>query len=120
MQDLTIGIERACLECEKLQNKCICRKVRHEALPEKLKDKSYRAMLTHQEEKCYEGDNIRKKIDDEWKLVMKEEMCKDESDDEHNSELELEDDRYFTCRIFDVLVHCVHCVRWKLNKNALW
>ena len=86
VQDLIIDTEWTCIEYENFQYKCIYRKVRHEALIEKLKDELFRVMLMQKEEKCLEVDSAKKKIDNEWKLDAKEEIHEEESDDEYDSE----------------------------------
>ena len=117
VQDLRTEAERVCLECEKLQNKSIWREARQEVLVEKSKYELCRAMLTQQEEECFEVDDTMKKIDNEWKLDTKEEVYEEECYNEHDAESESEDDRDFVCGMFDSWIHYVHYVRWELNKD---
>ena len=62
-----------------MQSESTCIEVRHEALVDKLKDKTYRVVFGQQEEEYLEVDETNKEINDEHKLDVKMKYF-DESD----------------------------------------
>ena len=78
VDDLRTETERVILEYETLQNKNTHSEVRYDALIEESKDESYKVIHMKQEEDHLEVDDTMKKIDNEKKLDMKEELHEEE------------------------------------------
>ena len=113
VKDLRSDAERGCVECDALQNRSACIEVRHKVLVKQSKDELCIAMLVQQEEECFELEDVKNKINDEFKLDVKEEYF-----DECGLESASDDEKDLLRSMFDGLMCCVCCfccVRRNLN-----
>ena len=86
VQDLTIDVERVCLECDKFQSKFSCSELRREELVENLKCELCRVTFEQEEEECLGAEHMMKKIDENFKL----ELTVERYEEKHDNELECE------------------------------